>query len=34
LREAGFSARRGLEDGIRELLKGYAMEGRAPFRNV
>jgi nucleoside-diphosphate-sugar epimerase len=34
LREAGFTARRGLEDGIRELLKGYAMEGRAPFRNA
>lgn len=30
---AGFSARRGLDDGIRELLKGYAMEGRALFRN-
>jgi nucleoside-diphosphate-sugar epimerase len=34
LREAGFSARRGLEEGIRELLKGYAMEGRAPHRNA
>jgi nucleoside-diphosphate-sugar epimerase len=34
LREAGFSARRGLDEGIRELLKGYAMEGRTLFRNV
>ncbi|HWY85620.1 MAG TPA: NAD(P)-dependent oxidoreductase [Gemmataceae bacterium] len=33
LREAGFSARRSLEDGIHELLKGYAMEGRGLFRN-
>jgi nucleoside-diphosphate-sugar epimerase len=33
LREAGFVARRGLEDGIRELLKGYAMLGRGLFRN-
>ena len=34
LREAGFAARRGLDDGIRELLKGYAMEGRGLFRNA
>ncbi len=34
LREAGFEARRGLDDGIRELLKGYRMLGRAPFKNV
>jgi nucleoside-diphosphate-sugar epimerase len=34
LREAGFVARRSLDDGIRELLKGYAMEGRPPFRNA
>jgi len=34
LREAGFEARRSLDDGIRELLKGYAMEGRAPCTNV
>ena len=33
LRETGFSARRSLEGGIRELLKGYAMEGRGLFRN-
>jgi len=35
LREAGFEARRSLDDGIEELLKGYRMmEGRAPFRNA
>lgn len=34
LREAGFEARRSLEDGIQELLKGYRMMGRAPFRNA
>jgi nucleoside-diphosphate-sugar epimerase len=34
LREAGFTARRGLDDGIRELLKGYAMEGLALYRNA
>jgi nucleoside-diphosphate-sugar epimerase len=34
LREAGFEAKRSLDEGIRELLKGYAMEGRAPFTNV
>jgi len=34
LREAGFEARRTLDDGIQELLKGYRMEGRAPFKNV
>ncbi len=34
LREAGFEARRSLEDGIRELLKGYRMLGRAPMKNV
>ncbi len=33
LREAGFEARRSLDDGIRELLKGYRMEGRGLFRN-
>ena len=33
LREAGFTAPCGLEDGIRELLKGYAMEGRGLYRN-
>lgn len=34
LREAGFVAKRGLEDGIRELIKGYRMLGRAMFKNV
>jgi len=34
LREAGFEARRSLDDGIKELLKGYRMLGRAPFKNV
>ncbi len=34
LREAGFEAKRSLDEGIRELLKGYRMEGRAMFKNV
>jgi nucleoside-diphosphate-sugar epimerase len=34
LREAGFEARRSLDDGIHELLKGYAMQGRPPCTNV
>jgi nucleoside-diphosphate-sugar epimerase len=34
LRRAGFEARRSLDDGIVELLKGYRMLGRAPFHNV
>jgi len=34
LREAGFTAQRTLDQGIRELLKGYAMEGRALFHNA
>jgi nucleoside-diphosphate-sugar epimerase len=34
LREAGFVARRSLDEGIEELLKGYRMEGRALFKNV
>jgi nucleoside-diphosphate-sugar epimerase len=34
LREAGFEARRSLEEGIQELLKGYRMFGRSPFKNV
>ena len=34
LREAGFEARRSLNDGIKELLKGYRMLGRASFKNV
>lgn len=34
LAAAGFEARRSLDDGIRELLKGYRMEGRGLFRNA
>ncbi len=34
LREAGFEARRSLDEGILELLKGYRMLVRAPFKNV
>jgi nucleoside-diphosphate-sugar epimerase len=34
LREAGFEARRNLDDGIRELIKGYATMGRPPFKNI
>ena len=34
LREAGFEAQRSLDDGIKELLKGYRMLGRSPFKNV
>jgi nucleoside-diphosphate-sugar epimerase len=34
LRQAGFEARRSLDDGIQELLKGYRMEGRLLFHNA
>ena len=34
LRGTGFEARRSLDDGIKELLKGYRMMGRASFKNV
>lgn len=34
LREAGFEARRGLDEGIRELIQGYRMLGRQRFKNV
>ena len=34
LREAGFEAKRSLEDGIQELLKGYRMMGRNQFKNA
>jgi nucleoside-diphosphate-sugar epimerase len=34
LKEAGFVARRSLDDGIRELLKGYRMLGRGTHKNV
>jgi nucleoside-diphosphate-sugar epimerase len=34
LRETGFEARRSLDQGIPELLKGYRMMVRGPHRNV
>jgi len=34
LKRAGFEAKRNLDDGIRELIKGYRMEGRGLFRNA
>jgi nucleoside-diphosphate-sugar epimerase len=34
LREAGFKAQRSLDEGIQELVKGYQMIGRLPFKNV
>ena len=34
LREAGFEAKRSLEGGIQELIKGYRMMGRGPFKNA
>ena len=34
LREAGFEAKRSLDEGIQELLKGHKMLGRARFKNV
>ncbi len=34
LREAGFEAKRSLEEGIQELIKGYRMIGRSKFSNV
>lgn len=34
LAEAGFVARRSLDDGIRELIKGYALFGRVPRKNI
>ena len=34
LREEGFGARRSLNEGIQELLKGYRMMGRSGFKNV
>ncbi|PIY46042.1 MAG: hypothetical protein COY42_26170 [Armatimonadetes bacterium CG_4_10_14_0_8_um_filter_66_14] len=34
LREAGFEAKRTLDEGIQELLKGYRMLGRPPLRNA
>nr|MBU1327701.1 NAD(P)-dependent oxidoreductase [Candidatus Omnitrophota bacterium] len=34
LKEAGFVAQRSLDDGIKELLKGYRLLVRDPFKNV
>jgi nucleoside-diphosphate-sugar epimerase len=34
LREAGFEAQHSLDDGIRELLKGYRLFGRSPRKNI
>ena len=34
LRQAGFEARRSLDDGIKELLKGYRMMPRSNYTNV
>ncbi len=34
LREAGFEARRSLDEGIQELIKGYRMMGRGQLSNV
>ncbi len=34
LRQAGFEAKRSLDEGIQELIKGYKMMGRAQFSNV
>ncbi|MBN9122103.1 MAG: NAD(P)-dependent oxidoreductase [Planctomycetes bacterium] len=34
LKAAGFEAKRSLDDGIRELLKGYRMEPRGTYKNV
>ena len=34
LREAGFEARRSLDEGISELIKGYRMIGRGQFGNI
>lgn len=34
LLEAGFEARRSLDDGIRELVKGYRLLGRSPRKNI
>ncbi|MBX7142828.1 MAG: NAD(P)-dependent oxidoreductase [Oligoflexia bacterium] len=34
LREAGFEAKRSLDDGIKELIKGYRFLKRSPLKNV
>jgi nucleoside-diphosphate-sugar epimerase len=34
LREAGFQAKRSIEEGIGELIMGYSMLGRNPLKNI
>ncbi len=34
LKQVGFTARRSLDEGIEELIKGYRMLGRGPLKNV
>lgn len=34
LRKAGFVAKRSIDEGIQELIKGYRLLGRAPFKNI
>ena len=34
LREAGFEAKRGLNEGIKELIKGFSLLGRHRFKNI
>jgi nucleoside-diphosphate-sugar epimerase len=34
LRQAGFEAKRSLDDGVQELIKGYHMMGRPLFKNA
>lgn len=34
LREAGFEAKRSLDEGIKELIKGYRLLGRGAFKNI
>jgi nucleoside-diphosphate-sugar epimerase len=34
LREAGFEAKRSIDEGIKELIKGYQMIGRSELKNV
>jgi nucleoside-diphosphate-sugar epimerase len=34
LRETGFEAKRSLDQGIQELIKGFRMFGRSPYKNV
>lgn len=34
LAEAGFTAKRSLDEGIRELIKGYRLIGRMPCKNI